>query len=43
MKEVIKTRIEELSAGERLYASTVIPLFISFTVYMLVGIPLLMP
>lgn len=39
-----KTKCEDcvcLSKGEKLYAGTVVPLFISFVTYMLIGIPII--
>lgn len=43
MKDYISLRemIEDLPSCERKYASTVIPLWLSFTIYMLIGIPIL--
>ena len=43
MKNVIKSRYEELSKGEQMYAKITVPMFICWTVYMMLGIPVLMP
>ena len=37
----LKSLYAELSRGERVYAKTVVPLWLSFSIYVLVGIPIL--
>lgn len=43
MNDTIKEHLDKLSDGEKLYASTIIPLWLSFTIYMMIGIPIIMP
>lgn len=37
----LKSLYGRLSRGERVYAKTVVPLWLSFSIYVLVGIPIL--
>jgi hypothetical protein len=41
MSTKIKTLFEKLSMGEKIYASFAIPVWLSFSIYVLVGIPIL--
>jgi hypothetical protein len=43
MKNTIKDRFNELSKNDKVYASTVVPMFICWTIYLMIGIPVLMP
>jgi hypothetical protein len=36
----MKTELEKLTKEDKAYASVVIPLLVSFTTYLLIGIPL---
>lgn len=37
----LKSLYKSLSRGEKVYAKTVVPLWLSFSIYVLVGIPIL--
>lgn len=41
--EKAKSLFKKLSKSEKIYAGTMIPVYISFTIYMLIGVPLIMP
>lgn len=43
MKDKIISKFKELSSGERLYVGTIIPIYISWTIYIMIGVPILMP
>jgi hypothetical protein len=41
MTDKIKSEIQKMPLPTKVYAGTVIPLWLSFTIYMLIGIPVL--
>jgi hypothetical protein len=43
MKDTIKDHLADMSSGEKIYTGTVVPMFISFVIYMMIGIPVLAP
>ena len=43
MKDKIKSHLAEMSKGEKIYSGTVLPIYISFVIYMMLGIPVIAP
>lgn len=41
MTDKIKEQLKDLSIAEKLYAGTVIPFWLSFTIYLMIGVPIL--
>ena len=39
----IKEKYGSMSNGEKAYANVIVPMWVSITVYMLIGVPILMP
>jgi len=43
MFDTIKEHYELLTKNEKIYAKTVVPIWISWTIYIMLGIPIIMP
>jgi hypothetical protein len=43
MTDKIKEHLGTLSTNEKIYAGTVVPLWVSFVIYLMIGVPILAP